>query len=280
MTTTGEVNSAFTRVGTEFKDIRNEVFGSPTGDASGLDTTATNLVDAINEIFAGMGDGATWGSITGDITDQTDLVAVLADKADLVAGKVPSNQLPSFVDDVVEAANFASLPGTGETSKIYVTLDDNKTYRWGGSSYAQLDAGLALGETSSTAYRGDRGKTAYDHSQASGNPHGTTVADISGLQGQIDAKAPLASPALTGTPTAPTASGSTSTTQIATTAQVQAAITARAASTTAAGIAETATDAEAQAGLDTSRYLTSANLRSVLGDQTTDFVATFEAALV
>ena len=95
-------------------------------------------------------------------------------------GKVPSAQLPSYVDDVVEVANFAALPGTGETGKIYVTLDDNKTYRWSGSAYVEISASLALGETSATAYRGDRGKTAYDHSQATGNPHGTTPTDITG----------------------------------------------------------------------------------------------------
>ena len=54
------------------------------------------------------------------------------------AGKVPSAQLPSYVDDVVEAANLASLPGTGETGKIYVTLDTNKTYRWSGSAYVEI----------------------------------------------------------------------------------------------------------------------------------------------
>ncbi|MBX3008605.1 MAG: LamG domain-containing protein [Melioribacteraceae bacterium] len=86
-------------------------------------------------------------------------------KADLVEGKVPSTQLPSYVDDVVEVANYAALPVPGETGKIYVTLDDNKTYRWSGSGYVVISASLALGETSSTAYRGDRGKTAYDHSQ-------------------------------------------------------------------------------------------------------------------
>ena len=54
---------------------------------------------------------------------------------------------------------------------------------------AVLDPSLALGETSSTAYRGDRGKTAYDHSQAPGNPHSTAVGDIPGLQAQLDSKA-------------------------------------------------------------------------------------------
>lgn len=78
-------------------------------------------------------------------------------------GKVPSSQLPSYVDDVIEVANYSSLPATGETGKIYVTTDDNKTYRWSGSAYVEISPSLALGETSSTAYRGDRGKVAYDH---------------------------------------------------------------------------------------------------------------------
>ena len=56
------------------------------------------------------------------------------------AGKVPSTQLPSFVDDVIEAANFAALPATGETGKIYVTIDDRKTYRWSGTVYVEISA--------------------------------------------------------------------------------------------------------------------------------------------
>ena len=94
------------------------------------------------------------------------------------AGKVPSSQLPSFVDDVIEVADYDHLPITGESGKIYVTLDTNKTYRWAGSGYAEISESLALGETSSTAYRGDRGKTAYDHSQDTGR---ITTAVSSGL---------------------------------------------------------------------------------------------------
>lgn len=92
-------------------------------------------------------------------------VSAMSGKADLVDGKVPSSQLPSFVDDVVEGANLASFPATGESGKIYVAQDTNKSYRWSGSSYVEISASLALGETSGTAYRGDRGKIAYDHSQ-------------------------------------------------------------------------------------------------------------------
>jgi hypothetical protein len=115
--------------------------------------------------------------------------ALLADKADLVGGLVPASQLPGFVDDVLEYANLAAFPATGESGKLYVALDTNKTYRWSGSTYVALDEGVALGETSSTAYRGDRGKTAYDHSQTSGNPHGTTAAQVGAYtQAQVDSE--------------------------------------------------------------------------------------------
>jgi hypothetical protein len=111
----------------------------------------------------------------------------LNSKADLVGGLVPANQLPGFVDDVLEYANLAAFPVSGESGKIYVALDSNLTYRWTGSTYAVLDPSLALGETSNTAYRGDRGKTAYDHSQTTtGNPHGTTKSDI-GLGNVVNA---------------------------------------------------------------------------------------------
>jgi hypothetical protein len=56
------------------------------------------------------------------------------------SGLVPSSQLPSYVDDVIEAANFAALPGTGATEKIYVTLDNGKIYRWSGSAYVEISA--------------------------------------------------------------------------------------------------------------------------------------------
>lgn len=95
------------------------------------------------------------------------------------SGKVPSSQLPSYVDDVLEFDSQSAFPGTGETGKIYVAKDSNKTYRWSGSGYIEISASLALGETSSTAYRGDRGKAAYDHSQlTSGNPHNVTKTDV------------------------------------------------------------------------------------------------------
>ena len=77
-------------------------------------------------------------------------------------GHIPSSQLPSSVDEVIEAANYAALPAAGQASKIYVTLDDNKTYRWGGSAYVEISASIALGETTGTAYEGSKGKANAD----------------------------------------------------------------------------------------------------------------------
>lgn len=95
------------------------------------------------------------------------------------SGKVPASQLPGFVDDVREFDNREAFPGTGEDGVIYIANDTNQTYRWGGSDYVPIGSDLALGETSSTAYPGDRGKAAYDHSQVrTGNPHGTTATDV------------------------------------------------------------------------------------------------------
>ena len=69
-------------------------------------------------------------------TSEIDVIA--SGKADLVGGLVPASQLPSYVDDVLEYANLAALPITGEAGKIYITLDTNRQYRWGGSSYIDI----------------------------------------------------------------------------------------------------------------------------------------------
>lgn len=94
-------------------------------------------------------------------------------------GRVPANQLPSFVDDVVEGYYFnskfykESTHGTvidGEAGKIYIDLSTNKTYRWGGTAFTVISETLAIGNTATTAGRGDWTKTAYDHSQLAHAP--------------------------------------------------------------------------------------------------------------
>lgn len=57
------------------------------------------------------------------------------------AGKIPSDYLPSYVDDVVEYDDLAGFPSTGETGKIYVAKDTGYTYRWTGSVYVRIGSG-------------------------------------------------------------------------------------------------------------------------------------------
>ena len=129
------------------------------------------------------------GNVTNDAQVKRSEMGVANGVATLDGdGKVPASQLPSYIDDVVEgyyyngefyeeAAHTHVIPHA--SGKVYVDVDSNITYRWGGSAYVKIASDLALGETSSTAYRGDRGKTAYDHSQlTSGNPHNVTAADV------------------------------------------------------------------------------------------------------
>lgn len=77
-------------------------------------------------------------------------------------GKVPAAQLPSYVDDILEYSTKAQFPQTGETGKIYVSKDTNLIYRWTGTQYLEISQSLALGETPSTAYPGDKGKANRD----------------------------------------------------------------------------------------------------------------------
>ena len=89
------------------------------------------------------------------------------------SGKVPSSQLPAYVDDVLEFEDLEHFPVSGQSGIIYIALDTNLTYRWSGTQYVEISKSLALGETSSTAYAGDKGKAVTDNFNAhSGN---TTV---------------------------------------------------------------------------------------------------------
>lgn len=170
------------------------------------------------------------GFITKNVNDLTnytttsDMNNLLGDKLDAslkgaanglaeldANGKVPSSQLPAYVDDVIEgyyyngkfykeAAHTTEIPG--ETGKIYVDLPSDKTYRWGGSAYAEISSSLALGETSSTAYYGDKGKIAYDHAT---DANRLTTAKSSGFykfattaEGHIKSVANVAKSDLTG----------------------------------------------------------------------------------
>lgn len=147
-------------------------------------TQFTSDIAAINTTLSGFGDIVTHDA--SEFVTPDALATSLTTKADLVGGYIPASQLPSFVDDVLEYANLAAFPVSGEAGKLYIALDTNLVYRWTGSTYAVTNASLALGSTSTTAHRGDHGAAAYAHSQATGNPHNTAIGDIAGLQTAID----------------------------------------------------------------------------------------------
>lgn len=105
-----------------------------------------------------------------------------------ITGTIPQSNLPSYVDDVLEYAGVGTFPEEGEAGKIYVDTTTNKTYRWGGSNYVEISASLALGETSSTAYRGDYGKVAYTHAAAKGSAFASGLYKITtNAQGHVTA---------------------------------------------------------------------------------------------
>ena len=99
----------------------------------GVDTAVT--ANSTNLITSGAVNSALGSYIMGNAKGAKGGIASLDED-----GKVPSSQLPSYVDDVLEFAKLTSFPGTGETGKIYVALDTNKCYRWSGSTYIEISA--------------------------------------------------------------------------------------------------------------------------------------------
>lgn len=148
-----------------------------------LNSRVENCVSLANRIET------RFNSLSQDVTDffntkgQANGIAPLGTDS-----RIPSSYLPSYVDDVVEYAGRSNFPSTGESGKIYVAKDTNLTYRWSGTGYVEISPSIALGETSSTAYAGDKGKALADkvnsHIANRSNPHSVTKSQI-GL-GNVD----------------------------------------------------------------------------------------------
>lgn len=125
--------------------------------------------DEVNSLLATKANSAhnhSADQIVSGVLSSERLPSIPVDK---LSGVISSSNLPSYVDDVLEYNLQSAFPETGESGKIYIDKTTNKTYRWSGSSYAEISASLALGTTSSTAFRGDYGNTAYAHAQAKGS---------------------------------------------------------------------------------------------------------------
>lgn len=93
-------------------------------------------------------------------------------------GQIQGSLLPNYTEIPIEYDTREDFPLLGEIGYIYVDKSTGRRYKWSGSIYIEIVADLILGETEFSAYRGDRGKIAYDHSQTEGNPHNTTAAEI------------------------------------------------------------------------------------------------------
>lgn len=111
-------------------------------------STITDFENSVNEIIENSG---------AVIVDDNGKISTSA------LPTIPQSLLPSYVDDVLEYSSKSAFPANGEVGKIYVSTDTNLTYRWSGSTYTEISPSLALGETSSTAYAGNKGAAAYKH---------------------------------------------------------------------------------------------------------------------
>ena len=157
-------------------DVGADAAGSAEAVQQNLNTEVDTLNSQLDSLLTDL------NNLSGIVETKASAASVLqalSTKADLINGVIPAAQLPSFVDDVLEYESWNQFPSVGEAGKIYVDTTENKTWRWSGSTYVIIGGGgVALGETAATAYRGDRGKAAYDHSISQGNSHNATTSDI------------------------------------------------------------------------------------------------------
>lgn len=195
--TTYTANTGITLSGTTFKHTNSVTAGtaseggstrtlsyggtfkvpSVTYDAQGHITAQSSVTLTLPAAYSLPAAGTSLGGVKsgGDVSISSGTITVNNDShnhsdstitsldASKLTGTIPTALLPSYVDDVLEYSAKANFPTTGEAGKIYVDTATNKTYRWGGSAYAEISPSIALGTTSSTAYRGDYGAAAYAH---------------------------------------------------------------------------------------------------------------------
>jgi hypothetical protein len=142
--------------GDTYVDTSNGDFYNKVAGAYVLKYSDQHAVDSVNgytgtivltKSDVGLGSANNTSDLAKPISTATQNALDL--KADLVAGKIPSSQLPSYVDDVLEYANTGAFPGTGTTGLIYVDLSTNKIYRWSGSAYIEISP--SPGSTDSVA---------------------------------------------------------------------------------------------------------------------------------
>lgn len=179
-----KTGASYQHVGGKFNVGKSTtLFEVGNGTSDNVRANAFEISNAGDVVAAGDitdGSGNTLSNIVIDIADLgiskigISQIGIAGGVASLdLTGKVPSAQLPSYVDEIIEGylndtdgkfyeESTYITEIVGETGKIYVTLDTNKTYRWSGSAFVEISESLALGRTSSTAFPGDAGKAIED----------------------------------------------------------------------------------------------------------------------
>ena len=202
-------------------DVVDPGAAAEAGEAADAKGTYEGLVRVLAKL-AEKADRATTLAGYG-ITDAATKEEIAA-KADLVGGKVPAAQLPSYVDDVLEYGSRSEFPPSGEGGRIYVAKDTNLVYRWSGTQYVEISPSPVLDGTVTAAspngvrssgiwswvksllprwLTGDYAepatvasveakadKSALDaHVADTGNPHGVTAAQVNAYtKAETDAK--------------------------------------------------------------------------------------------
>ena len=185
----------------EFLESTNEFLYSALTSINGIIDNLDNIVTIATNIdeLLEVNDNAVIAQQQALIaTTQAGLAATsevnsLSYKTDAESAKIDAE---SALDDITsifniqleEYASTANFPITGDEDTIYIALDTDYQYRWSGTQYNEIGGGVSLGETENTAYRGDRGKTAYDHSQLT---HNKTFVGLSNVDNTSDANKPI-----------------------------------------------------------------------------------------
>jgi hypothetical protein len=191
-------------LGNVTNESKNTMFTDPTftGTVNGVTATMVGLGNVTNESKATMFTNPTFtGTVIGvskqhvglgNVTNDAQIPLAQKGQPSGVAtldgaGLVPANQLPSYVDDVLEFADLASFPASGEIGKIYVTLDTNKTYRWSGSTYVEISASLVPNDGTLTVQgsNGLQGSGTFTADQSTAGTITLTHADTS-TQASVD----------------------------------------------------------------------------------------------
>lgn len=160
----GNVNLTPANIGAEPAFTKNTAFNKNFGTIAGtvMEGNDSRVTTAVSDIAAIKQKNIAQDTEIAKKIDSSEKGAKNGVATLDAQGMVPSSQLPSYVDDVLEFDSRSAFPATGEDGKIYIAKDTNLQYRWSGTDYVEISPSLALGETAQTAYPGNKGKQNAD----------------------------------------------------------------------------------------------------------------------